>query len=94
MYAAICAGIIVGLCLPVQTSVNVRLRARLGSPFLASLVSFAVATVFLAVLVVIEKGTLLLPLADILREPLWIWGGGLCGVIFLTGNILLLLLRR
>ena len=90
MFAAICAGILVGFCLPVQTSVNVRLRARLGSPVLASLVSFAVATVFLAVLVLAEKGSLLLPLADILREPLWIWGGGICGVIFLTGNILLL----
>lgn len=89
MYGIIGAGILVGLSLPVQTSVNARLRAKLGSPFLASLVSFMVAAAFLALLIFLEQRTLFIPLAAVWHEPLWIWTGGICGVIFLTGNIFL-----
>lgn len=90
MYGIIGAGILVGLSLPVQTSVNARLRAKLGSPFLASLVSFMVAAAFLGLLILFEQGTIFISLADVWGEPLWIWAGGICGVIFLTGNIFLL----
>ncbi|OAI89691.1 MULTISPECIES: DMT family transporter [Exiguobacterium] len=85
---AIIIGFIIGLLVPVQTSVNTRLRGVVGSPFLASLISFSIGSLFLLILVLLVDGNLtgLTATAD---EPFWIWGGGLLGVIYLTGNILL-----
>lgn len=85
---AIIIGFIIGLLVPVQTSVNTRLRSVVGSPFLASLISFSIGSLFLLILVLLVDGNLtgLTATAD---EPFWIWGGGLLGVIYLTGNILL-----
>ena len=85
---AIIIGFIIGLLVPVQTSINTRLRGVVGSPFLASLISFSIGSLFLLLLVLLVDGdfTGLSATAD---EPFWIWGGGLLGVIYLTGNILL-----
>ncbi|WP_312193981.1 DMT family transporter, partial [Exiguobacterium sp.] len=85
---AIIIGFIIGLLVPVQTSVNTRLRGVVGSPYLASLISFSIGSLFLLMLVLLVDGNLtgLTATAD---EPFWIWGGGVLGVIYLTGNILL-----
>ncbi|WP_290776177.1 DMT family transporter [Exiguobacterium sp. UBA5002] len=85
---AIIIGFIIGLLVPVQTSVNTRLRGVVGSPFLASLISFSIGSLFLLILVLLVEGNLtgLTAAAD---EPYWIWAGGVLGVIYLTGNILL-----
>ncbi|WP_290773859.1 MULTISPECIES: DMT family transporter [unclassified Exiguobacterium] len=85
---AIIIGFIIGLLVPVQTSVNTRLRGVVGSPFLASLISFSIGSLFLLILVLLVDGNLtgLTAAAD---EPYWIWAGGVLGVIYLTGNILL-----
>ncbi len=82
---AIIIGFIIGLLVPVQTSVNTRLRGVVGSPFLASLISFSIGSLFLLILVLVVDGNLtgLTATAD---EPFWIWGGGLLGVIYLTGT--------
>lgn len=81
-------GIIAGLVLPVQTLVNTRLRASTGTPFSSSLISFAVGTVTLLVIATaITGGTF--GISQAFGEPLWIWFGGLLGVVALTGNILL-----
>lgn len=77
------------LGLPIQTSVNTRLRKKVGSPYNASLVSFVVALLFLSALLLITGQGLHIPLAQLLNEPAWIWIGGICGLVFLTGNILL-----
>ena len=47
---SILLGILVGLALPVQTSVNNKLRDKVGTPYNSSLVSFIISTVFLACL--------------------------------------------
>ena len=73
---SILLGILVGLALPVQTSVNNKLRDKVGTPYNSSLVSFIISTVFLACLLA--------------GEPFWVWLGGLCGVVFLTANVILL----
>lgn len=83
-------GILAGIGLPVQTSLNARLRKRVGSPYRASLVSFAVALLFLLVLLVLTGQGIGVPTEKLAGAPLWIYVGGVCGVIFLTGNILLL----
>ena len=77
---SIILGFLAGVGLPIQTSVNTRLRKKVGSPYNASLVSF--------VLLITGQG-LHIPLAQLLNEPAWIWIGGICGLVFLTGNILL-----
>lgn len=81
-------GIIAGLVLPVQTLVNTRLRASTGTPFSSSLISFAVGTMTLLVIATAVTGGEF-GISRAFGEPLWIWFGGLLGVVALTGNILL-----
>ena len=85
---SIILGFLAGVGLPIQTSVNTRLRKKVGSPYNASLVSFVVALLFLSALLLITGQGLHIPLAQLLNEPAWIWIGGICGLVFLTGNIL------
>lgn len=83
-------GIFVGMCLPLQTCMNTRLRVYLGSPYRASFVSFLVGTLFL---VVVLAGTAThdsLSWTLLRQTPAWMWLGGICGVVFLTANIVLL----
>lgn len=86
---AILVGFIIGVGLPMQTSINSRLRSSVGSPFLSSFASFGVGTIFLAVITLIESHTLGVSLSLFTSKPVWIWLGGLFGVIYLTSNILL-----
>ncbi|MCH5462689.1 DMT family transporter [Lactobacillus sp. LC28-10] len=86
---AILIGLVIGIGLPMQTSINSRLRSALGSPFLASLVSFGIGTIFLAVMTLIDHRSLLVSGSFIGQQPFWLWLGGLLGVIYLTGNIIL-----
>lgn len=82
-------GILMGLGLPLQTGINTRLTHKLGSPYNASFVSFIIAFIFLLLLVFITEQNYFIPFSELAGEPLWIWMGGVCGVIFLTGNIVL-----
>lgn len=82
-------GILMGLGLPLQTGINARLTHKLGSPYNASFVSFIIAFIFLLLLVFITEQNYFIPFSELAGEPLWIWMGGVCGVIFLTGNIVL-----
>lgn len=82
-------GILMGLGLPLQTGINARLTHKLGSPYNASFVSFIIAFIFLLLLVFITEQNYFIPFGELAGEPLWIWMGGVCGVIFLTGNIVL-----
>ncbi|WP_268869681.1 DMT family transporter [Paucilactobacillus suebicus] len=43
---AIIIGLSIGFGLPIQTSINSRLRKSVGSPFVASMTSFTVGTIF------------------------------------------------
>ena len=75
--------------LPFQTGINALLKRRVGSPYTAALISFVVALIFLLLLLTATGQEWSLPAAALEGAPLWIWAGGLCGAIFLTGNILL-----
>ncbi|SER82522.1 transporter family-2 protein [Propionibacterium cyclohexanicum] len=87
---ALLIGIAAGVALPVQTSVNSRLRFRLGgAALLASLVSFAVGTAFLALLSGATGAGLGITAGQLSGTPWWAWSGGILGVIYLTGNLLL-----
>ena len=82
-------GLIIGIGLPMQTSINSRLKVSVGSPFVASLISFSLGTLFLALITLLIDKSLLFPLNLFGKEPFWLWIGGLLGVIYLTSNILL-----
>ncbi|WP_125707773.1 DMT family transporter [Lacticaseibacillus porcinae] len=82
-------GLVIGFGLPIQTSINSRLKEAFGSPFWSSLISFAIGTVGLAAVVLLHRQSLFPTVTTISSLPWWIWLGGLFGVIYLTSNILL-----
>ncbi|WP_114166617.1 DMT family transporter [Exiguobacterium sp. TNDT2] len=87
---AIVIGLVIGILLPIQTSANSRLRSILGSPFVASFLLFVVGLTFLSITLLLTGQSFGIDSSLFRTEPLWIWSGGLFGVIFLTGNILLI----
>ena len=89
MLIAIVLSVLAGGLIPVQTAINSRLSGRLGAVLPASLVSFAVGSVGLG-LAVLATGTSVPWAETAATQPWWIWVGGVCGLVFLTLNIVLL----
>ena len=86
---AVVLAALVGAVIPVQTGVNTRLARHIGVTLLASLVSFGVGTAGLALVLVLTRTPLPL-VRTAATQPWWIWVGGVCGLIFLTMNMVLL----
>lgn len=82
-------GVFAGFLVPWQTLANNRLRLSTGSPFAASLISYSVGTLALSIACLLtgRLGNSLLAF----DAPWWMWLGGICGVVALTGNVLLFL---
>ena len=80
---------LLGVLTPVQTAANARLRLAVGSPLVASLVSFSVGTLYLMAATLIQKGSLGFPTDAFGALPWWAWFGGICGLYGLTVNILI-----
>jgi transporter family-2 protein len=83
-------GLIAGGIIPVQTSINSRLGVEVGSPFMASFLSFFTGTLTLVILSLVIDHRLTFAPDIIYTNPWWIWTGGMLGVFYLTSNILLL----
>ena len=84
-------GIVAGMMVPIQTSINSRLGRYTESSFYASTISFFVGTLFLLILNIIFN-TQMFSGSFYNGHSIdyhW-WVGGLLGVCFLTGNLLLL----
>lgn len=79
--------LIAGAVLPVQGAINGLLRQDLGAPFVVGAISFAVATLSMALVLVL---TLLLTdtaqpkLAGLVTMPWWGWLGAFCGATYVT----------
>ncbi|MDM7864230.1 DMT family transporter [Staphylococcus borealis] len=84
-------GIVAGMMVPIQTSINARLGRFTESSFYASTISFFVGSLFLFILNVIFNPKLFDATfySGHAIDYHW-WVGGLLGVCFLTGNLLLL----
>ena len=83
------AAALAGLGFVVQQAVNASLRGALDSPFWAALANFAVGTVaMLAVLLALREPVP--SLQAIARAPWYAWTGGLLGVIYIAGSIVLI----
>ena len=78
-----------GVLTPIQTAANSRLRQSVISPFIASLVSFSVGTMFLLIVTLCEKGGVLIDRELFATLPWWAWLGGICGLWGLTANIII-----
>ncbi|WP_033541776.1 DMT family transporter [Planococcus sp. CAU13] len=82
-------GISIGIGLAMQTAVNSQLRKFVESPFTASMISFIIGTAFLTLAMVFSSTPISIPLETVAELPVWIWFGGIFGVIGLTTSILL-----
>ncbi len=77
-----------GVLLPVQAGLNAQLRAALGSPVAAALVSFLVGTAGLATVALLLRVPLPLGRAWTITSP-WQWSGGLIGAVYVLAAIVL-----
>jgi bacterial/archaeal transporter family-2 protein len=75
-----------GAMLPIQFGINAQLAGWIDSPLRATLVSFVVGTIALAVAVVaFARGW---PGSDrIGAAPWWVWIGGLLGAFYVLGSV-------
>ncbi|MCQ6553758.1 DMT family transporter [Streptomyces sp. C10-9-1] len=86
-------GILAGAVLPVQGAVNAQLRARLDEPITVAVISFAVATLTIAVVLLVLYATRRTPrpkIAPLRKMPWWGWLGGACAAAYVTGTFLLM----
>ncbi|WP_018296103.1 DMT family transporter [Corynebacterium lubricantis] len=86
---AMLMGVGIGALMPIQTSVNNRLRMSVGAPLMASFISFLVGTIALVAASWVTTGRPVPDFSLTAGEPWWIFTGGALGVVVLTGNILL-----
>ena len=79
-------GLVAGAMLPFQAGINAQLSQVVGSPLRAALVSFAVGTVALLILVAAAArgwGSA----REFGGAPWWVWIGGLLGAFYVAGSI-------
>ena len=80
---------LLGVMTPIQTAANSRLRQSVVSPFVASLVSFTVGTLYLSVATLLQENPFAVGMETFSRLPWWAWLGGVCGLYGLTVNIVI-----
>lgn len=81
--------LLMGVFIASQTAINSRLTSYNHLPLLTSTISFAVGSVFLAILTLCSGQGIGIPLGVVLKAPWWSWLGGLTAAFALTCNILL-----
>ena len=80
-------GLGVGIGLVVQVGMNSTLRALLGSPIVAALISFVVGSVALALFAIVTGAPL--PLRTQLSAvPAWAWLGGVLGAFYVASSVI------
>jgi transporter family-2 protein len=79
-------GFAAGAMLPIQFGINAQLAKWVDSPLRATLISFAVGTlVLLLVMVVADRDWP--PTEKIGGAPWWVWLGGLLGAFYVLGSV-------
>lgn len=79
--------LVAGACLPLQVGVNNTLRAGVGAPVLAALISFAVGTACLFGYALVMR-TPWPSMAMLGALPSWSWLGGLLGAFYVAVSIM------
>ncbi len=80
-------GLAVGTGLIVQVGMNSTLRAHLGNPIVAALVSFLVGSAALAAYVLLLR-TPLPVRAQVAQVPAWAWLGGILGAFYVASSVI------
>jgi transporter family-2 protein len=91
--AWIILGLVAGAVLPIQGAVNAQLRTDLASPLTVAMTSFVVATVTIAVVLVVMLALRRTPrpqLKPLAAMPWWGWLGGLCAAAYVTATFLVI----
>ncbi len=86
-------GLLAGAGLPVQGAVNARLREQVGAPLAVGAISFTVATLAIAAVLLALLALRRTPaprLRALPSMPWWGWLGGICAATYVTGTFLLL----
>jgi bacterial/archaeal transporter family-2 protein len=86
-------GLVAGAGLPVQGAINARLRADLDQPLTVGTISFAVATLAIAAVLLVLLAARRTPaprLRPLARMPWWGWLGGACAATYVTATFLLI----
>lgn len=82
--------LLVGGIIPIQTGANFRLRVSVGNhPIVSALISFTLALTCAVIATAVTQGNPLPRFATEGQATWWIWLGGVFGVCFVVGNILL-----
>jgi bacterial/archaeal transporter family-2 protein len=79
--------LLAGAVLPVQGAINGLLRSDIGAPFVVGTVSFAVATLAMAVVLLMTVALTDVPkpqLSGLAKMPWWGWLGAFCGATYVT----------
>lgn len=80
------AAVFMGVCLAFQPPINAAMARLLGSPLLAACISITISFVAVAVLwLAWSKGSM--ELAAVRGLPWWVWLGGLVGLVFVGGSL-------
>jgi transporter family-2 protein len=83
----IALALIAGAVLPVQGAINGLLRSDIGAPFFVGTISFGVATLSMAVVLLITIALTDVPkpkLTGLTKMPWWGWLGAVCGATYVT----------
>ncbi|MEU6408415.1 DMT family transporter [Microbispora sp. NPDC046933] len=86
-------GIVAGAVLPVQGAVNAALREDIHQPVTTAMISFAVATITIAVVLAVLLATRRTPrprFAPLRTMPWWGWLGGACAAAYVTATFTLI----
>ncbi|GAB3881310.1 DMT family transporter [Kibdelosporangium lantanae] len=89
----IALGLIAGAVLPIQGALNAKLRADLAAPVTVAMISFVVATLTIAIVLLVLRATNRTPapqLRPLAQMPWWGWLGGACAAIYVTATFLLI----
>jgi transporter family-2 protein len=78
---------VAGMALTIQVGVNSTLRRGLGSPVMATFVSFVVGTIGLALFLLLSRASLA-NRAALASIPAWAWFGGLVGAFYVATTVI------
>lgn len=81
------SSVALGTGLTLQVAMNTRMRAFAAGPFGAALLSFAVGTAALGLVLVLVRAPW--PGAPLAQAPWWTWFGGLMGALYVLGAVLI-----
>ncbi len=90
MIGLIIMGLLAGIVTPFETAANTKAGKRMGHSLWGTFLSFSVGTIVLVFLVLIVDHGIHIPFEEVPYQPWWIWTGGIFGIIYVFGNIILM----